>query len=294
LLHYDLTASNFLAEQCIFSLGNSQLLRGLDYVSYSLAMSQYYLLTNGQTTGPFSFAELLPNGLRSTSLIQQQGHTTWQAARELPELAALLSCAPQSLTPSDRLTTQLTHSGFRLPAVFAQNSAAWVAGGVVSILLSFLVASCISGESAREQAIMTQLMADARHDSVMQQEREHLRAQAEELRRARQRLWSREHFMEYVQAEVLPGYRVVGFGGIADGHVRFTNNSGYRVRDVLLAIEYIKADGDVYKVEYAHLEDVRAHESEVVEVPESSRGTSLRCSIQGLRAPALDFQYSAL
>ncbi|MCP6247745.1 hypothetical protein NL432_25815, partial [Klebsiella pneumoniae] len=75
-------------------------------------------------------------------------------------------------------------------------------------------------------------------------EQEQLQAQAEELRREKQRLWNREHFLEYVQADVLPGYRVLGFGGIADGHVQFTNNSGYKVRDVVMAVEYIKADGD--------------------------------------------------
>jgi hypothetical protein len=59
--------------------------------------------------------------------------------------------------------------------------------------------------------------------------------------------------MEYVQAKVLPGYRIVGFGGIADGHVQFTNNSGYKVRDVVMSIEFIKSHGNISKVEYATL-----------------------------------------
>ena len=54
----------------------------------------------------------------------------------------------------------------------------------------------------------------------------------------------------------------------------------------------IKFDGGVYKTEYLTLDEIGAHESRVLEIPESGRGTSLFCFVQSLQAPGLSFHYN--
>ena len=266
-------------------------------------MAHYYLSNAGQTAGPFPLSELPQHGLLNSSLVWADGMATWQPATDVPEVAVLLRPAapptPPPLpayTPSPPPAPEATYtyapsptsksSSSGLGSLFAKNPAAWITGGIAAagLLVVGMARMSNADASAYSPSADTEVVSA---ESIAAQQQ----AAAEELRKEKQRLWNREHFMEYVQADVLPGYRVVGFGGISDGHVQFTNNSGYRVRDVVMAVAYIKSDGGVHKVEYATIDEVPAHEARVIAVPNSERGTSLRCFVQRLRAPGLEFQY---
>jgi hypothetical protein len=112
-------------------------------------------------------------------------------------------------------------------------------------------------------------------------------------RREQQRVWNREHFMQYVNATVLPGYEVGTFGGISGGYIQFSNNSGYRLQNVLVAVQYIKASGDVYKTEYVSIDHLSAHQMTTQAVPDCGRGVSLSCHVYQLAAPGLDYSFDA-
>jgi hypothetical protein len=112
-------------------------------------------------------------------------------------------------------------------------------------------------------------------------------------RREQQRAWNRAHFMDYVSATVLPGYEVGTFGGISGGYVQFSNNSGYRLQSVLVAVQYIKASGDVYKTEYVTIDHLAAHQSVTRAVPDCGRGVRLACAVYQLAAPGLEYTYGA-
>jgi len=277
-------------------------------------MPHYYLSNDGQTAGPFSINDLLTQGLRPSSLLWHEGLTSWQPATTIPEVAALLA-PPIAIPVPPPLPTDLGSSAFpsvsSSPAseLFARNRAAWITGALVGVLLLVVGLAKLSANGADDSTGSWFSFSDPkpapldRVDSAgiaLEQARQELKEaeecaeeRAEQQRREARRRWHREHFMEYVQADVLPGYRVVGFGGIADGHVQFLNKSGYRVRDAVIAVQYIKSNGGVYKTEYLTLDEIGAHESRVLEIPESGRGTSLFCFVQSLQAPGLSFHYNA-
>ena len=112
-------------------------------------------------------------------------------------------------------------------------------------------------------------------------------------RREQKRAWNREHFMEYVSATVLPGYEVGTFGGISGGYVQLNNSSGYRLQNVLIAVQYVKASGDIYKTEYVSVDHLAPHQTTTQAVPECGRGVRLDCALYQLAAPGLDYTFDA-
>ncbi|AMR25451.1 hypothetical protein A0257_22425 (plasmid) [Hymenobacter psoromatis] len=99
--------------------------------------------------------------------------------------------------------------------------------------------------------------------------------------------------MAYVSATILPGYEVGTFGGISGGYVQFSNTSGYRLQNVLIAVQYVKAAGDVYKTEYVAIDHLAAHQVMTQAVPNCGRGVRLACALYQLAAPGLDYAFDA-
>jgi len=56
--------------------------------------SRYYILENGQMTGPWAVSELLGHGLTINSQVWNETMPTWSSAVQIPELAALLGIKP--------------------------------------------------------------------------------------------------------------------------------------------------------------------------------------------------------
>ncbi len=72
-------------------------------------------------------------------------------------------------------------------------------------------------------------------------------------------------------------------GGIWDVNVPFVNNSDYVIDLIRVKVDYVKdkafASGDIYKTEYIDFTDVQPHSRQVIQAPNSDRGTSVRTSI---------------
>lgn len=152
-----------------------------------------------------------------------------------------------------------------------------------------LSAASVTDASATADAATDPAAAIAAAEEKARQAQEALAAE----RREQQRAWNREHFMNYVSANVLPGYEVGTFGGISGGYVQFSNNSGYRLQNVVIAVQYIKASGDVYKTEYVPIDHLAAHQTTTQAVPDCGRGVQLRCAVYQLAAPGLDYSFDA-
>ena len=147
------------------------------------------------------------------------------------------------------------------------------------------------GSSTADAAQAQQAAAQAQQAAAQAQQAADADAAAAAQKEA-QRAWNREHFMEYVTATMLPGYSVGTFGGISNGYFQLTNDSGYRLQNVLVAVRYIKADGNIFTTDYITVEKLAGHSSTVQAISDTERGTSVYCSLARLEAPGLDFQYS--
>lgn len=287
----------------------------------------YYLSDGQQPRGPFALNELRAQGLTATSLVWHEQLPEWLPATAVPELQALVPKAPPPLPitppPLPRRPPQLpstppapsTTPAFRAAAPADRlaklpSRRTWflLGGGAALILLVLLAFRSSSGadstwaaagEAATTSAAPSSASgvssADPAADAVaaaQERARQAEVALAAE-RREQQRAWNREHFLNYVSATVLPGYEVGTFGGISGGYIQFSNNSGYRLQNVLVAVQYIKAAGDVYKTEYVTIDHLSAHQTTTQAVPDCGRGVQLSCSVYQLAAPGLEYTYDA-
>jgi len=294
-------------------------------------MTQYYLSEGQQPRGPFPLSDLRTQGLTPTSLVWHEQLTDWQPATAVPEVQALLpklppalpktppvlpaaAAPPASRTPPASLPAPAARPATSAPTVTGptlrggRSSRTWfMLGGAAALVLLVLLAfqfshsspsaggggSMASAASAADAPAATEVTDPAAAIALAEEKARQAQEALAAERREQQRAWNREHFMNYVSATVLPGYEVGTFGGISGGYVQFSNNSGYRLQSVLVAVQYIKASGDVYKTEYVTIDQLAAHQSVTRAVPDCGRGVRLDCAVYQLAAPGLDYAYDA-
>ncbi|HET6992191.1 MAG TPA: DUF4339 domain-containing protein, partial [Bacteroidia bacterium] len=63
-------------------------------------MKKYFLNVNGQTVGPYSVSDLRSMNIKPSTLVWYTGSVNWKKADSVPELQALFSSDPFSV--SDR------------------------------------------------------------------------------------------------------------------------------------------------------------------------------------------------
>lgn len=287
-------------------------------------MTHYYLSEGQQPRGPFPLNELRAQGLTTASLVWHEQMTDWLPAAAVPEVQALLPpVLPKAPPALPKLPPQLPvppQMGNNAPiarqsfSTVANRSAAngipskrtwFFLGGGAALVLLLMVAfrfsqspnSSWTAESSPGAGVTTAagLIPAATDTAAPFADAEEKARQAQETlaaeRRDQQRTWNREHFMEYVSANVLPGYEVGTFGGISGGYVQFSNNSGYRLQNVVIAVQYVKAAGDVYKTEYVPIDQLAAHQTTTQAVPNCDRGAQLNCFVYQLAVPGLDYTF---
>lgn len=292
-------------------------------------MVHYYLSDGQQPRGPFPLTELRAQGLTATSLVWHEQLPDWLPAPAVPEVQALLPKAPPSLPktpppvpprtaqppvippparvapPVARVAEPPVAPRPAKPALPARRTWFMLGGGAVvalGLLLAFRstqpAAAGWAGGTAPNSSLVTDGATTAPADpaGAVAAAEERTR-QAEAIlaaeHRAQQQAWNRTHLLEYVSPSVLPGYEVGTFGGISGGRIQLSNNSGYRLQNVLVAVQYIKAAGDVYKTEYVPIDHLPAHQTATQAVPDCSRGVRLSCSVYQLTAPGLDYTFDA-
>jgi hypothetical protein len=101
----------------------------------------------------------------------------------------------------------------------------------------------------------------------------------------------RNHWDKYINAE--PGrYNVDIFGGISNLEAVIRNKTDYPLDVVILAITYIKDNGDPYSTQYVTAYQVPANGKVSVPAPDSDRGTSVQFRIIQISSRKMNFLYS--
>ncbi|MEI6853998.1 MAG: hypothetical protein WCL06_14220, partial [Bacteroidota bacterium] len=81
-------------------------------------------------------------------------------------------------------------------------------------------------------------------------------------------------------------------GGIYDLYLKLTNNTDYTLSSVKTSVNYMKAKGGVYKIEYVYFANVAPHTVVSEKAPDSNRGTSVDdLIIWSIQSVQLNFCY---
>lgn len=110
--------------------------------------------------------------------------------------------------------------------------------------------------------------------------------------RDRDRAWSRKHFAKFVSAYPNNDHSVGTFGGISAGTFTVANAAGYRLRDVMVMVNYYTPGGKLINTNSVSVSEVPAKGQAIEVLPASERGVSVSCNVIGFSVPGLDYKYN--
>ena len=86
-------------------------------------------------------------------------------------------------------------------------------------------------------------------------------------------------------------YSVDTFGGISNLDVIATNNTNYAIDQITVAIEYIKKNDGIYKIEYLTFKNIPANQNKSLSAPNSDRGLSVNLTKETMTSSELNLCY---
>jgi len=279
-------------------------------------MNEYFIAVDGKALGPFPVSELLAHGLQAESLVWADGMANWAKATEVAEVAALFKPVPPPL-PKTELSVEdqeyISLNRLRKPAVETSSQAiakpkrgmlGWAAVGVVVlglILAIVLLNYCNSrerlAEGQRNDATALEMEKQERmkaeKDSAEQAEQariEREREKADSLARVnRAKSYALEHIADLVTAKYNGNVAIdVLLGGIKGLTVTVKNESDYLMDQVWVDVQYLKANGDVYKTSTLHFTHLEAGAEKTTDAPDSDRGTEVKVRVSGYVSRSLE------
>ena len=85
------------------------------------------------------------------------------------------------------------------------------------------------------------------------------------------------------------GFKYSQLGGIYNLEIVLTNKTDKWLETVMVAVDYIKSSGGIYKTEYVIFKDVNPESRMSLPAPDSERGTDVKYRIVSINAPSFNF-----
>ena len=247
-------------------------------------MKQYYYSEEGKQEGPFSLDELKTKNITQQTLVWYEGLDNWTAGEKIPELADYFKRISTSVPPP------LPKNEFQVtsPPIPNANKVKSNSKKKKLVLFSFLgllilFAMFIAINIARKQA-----RKEAYDEAVTNELSEQLSRKAET---AQQKQALKSKITDYL-AVSLNNYDVAPFGGISNLKVTVQNNSPYTMQSVKVQVNYIKDNGSIYQTESATFSDLRTGQKQTLNMPSTSRGTSVKYMLSGIDCAELGISFS--
>jgi hypothetical protein len=102
-----------------------------------------------------------------------------------------------------------------------------------------------------------------------------------------QREYEKEYTKDHIQelVHVTPSTYSVGLlGGVSGLKVSLTNGSEFLMDVVSVEINYIKANGSIFKTEVLNFSNLKPHTCQTQHAPESKRGSKIECNVSYVKS----------
>lgn len=106
-----------------------------------------------------------------------------------------------------------------------------------------------------------------------------------------QKKYYRVNWKNYIHLS-LNDYRTGLFGGIHDLQFTVNNGTEFSIDNLAVQIQYVKADGEVFKTEIVNIAGIPAKASRTAAAPDSRRGTSVKWLLLRMTSQEMNFCYS--
>lgn len=222
-------------------------------------MKKYYLHNGSFQEGPFTIEELKSRGYTDVTPIWYDGLAGWMPAGSLDELK--LATPPphgkQTAVQNPPVFESVAPTG-RKKGKSVSSIVSIVAG---ALLLLWLGAAAFANVQEKERAALAR-------------SQENERASMKELDKQN----VRDNLAAYFTAE-RNAYTYSLIGGIENLQITVNNKSKYSVDELKVRVDYIKANGGLYKTEVLDFTSIPPTSSQTLRAPDSNRGISVEYKI---------------
>lgn len=222
-----------------------------------MKMKKYYLHDGTSSIGPFNKEELKQRGVVKTTPVWIEGKERWTCAENYEDLHDLFFTTPPPIKVQYKPKKIKSWWQIILKWGFALF--------VVSFITALIIVTLNEIDKEKEQILNQELQQEAEKQI-------------------------RNTIPSLVVANTNQ-YTVHGFGGISNLDVMVTNNSNYNLDQVIVEIEYIKKNGDIYNVESLVVKNIRANDTKSVSAPDSNRGTNIKLNVKNVYSLELNLCY---
>ena len=139
---------------------------------------------------------------------------------------------------------------------------------VLGIIVAIFLVSC-GHEKEKAQLQMAKLRAEIERDQLLLEKKNNI------LR----------HLNEYLP--ITPHLEIAGLGGFDPGTVFIENKTGYDVQKVIVAIEFIKANGSYFNTQYLQFNNLQNGDSQSKPTQSELRGVKYRYYVSAIIGPEL-------
>lgn len=273
-------------------------------------MKQFFIHDGQNEKGPLDIEQLKLESIKFDTPIWYEGLENWTTAGEVEELKSLF--IPKSTPPPLNKSIAIP-SIQNLPPEFVKPTnkkslkiPLILAGGITVIgIIGWLV---YQNKSQADTLDVVKQQVSQQDQQITQQQQEQDRQQHEQQEKQQQevQLQQAKDSINGVITEKYMGYRnnwrsyilathgaynYSELGGISNLSVIVYNQTDKSIDEVQVKIDYIKANGGVYKSETVSLSNIGPNGSKTVSAPSSDRGTSVRMEIQSISAKSFHFCY---
>lgn len=260
-------------------------------------MRTYFIYNGVSEVGPYAIEQLKSLGLKGDTPVWYEGLHKWTKAESVEELKPLLgfsSLPPKfeqgSAQNSSVLPPNFSDSNYgNPPNVVPKNSVSLksilIGVGVLAVVFIGIGIAISNSGSAYEENGGTGGLDTIANAAALERDR------INEALTVKNRNY-RNNFEKYIQVST-NSYSYSDFGGISNLAVLVSNDTDYLMNEVVVTVDYIKENGEVFKSEQVSVYNIRAHETESAFAPESNRGTSVAVRIDQIRSKKMHFCYYA-
>lgn len=103
-------------------------------------------------------------------------------------------------------------------------------------------------------------------------------------------LYYRENWPDFISSSN-NAYLYSELGGISNLEISLNNNTPYLLDEVIVIVDYIKANGSVFKTETLYFTNVEPNSISSLSAPDSPRGTSVNHYVIGVQSTGMKLHY---
>ena len=277
----------------------------------------YYYHDGLKQCGPFTKEELKQKGIKKDTLIWHKNFTYWQKAELIPKLKELFKKDIASKT-SDKIPAVNTPPPFspkyikevRIAVLPRRSKILMLISAVLGLLIitgifaakyrkdeaNYQAQAAISGiELGKGQENLTsgtdpQIAVEKMLEEFEMNGKKKEKEEEKEIELNKNKKAVRNNFRDYITVKENK-YTHKEIGGIYDLSIKVSNTSKFPIDIVEVCISYIKANGNIHKVEKIYFENINPGSAISLKAPNSERGKKVSLAITSITSRSINFCY---